>query len=452
MRAIPTSPSVNKMTRRRSGSKSSSTSAADISDNQLKVLNNFFQSNQFVSHNEAEQISKDIRMPIAKIKAWFINMRRKSKRHSLKDSSSEDLDAVAIQEQYPNVKLPTVDVLMDMKTINTLKNSLESIEIVIDDEDELHKKDDAVFDEKDVSELDTSTLLGINTTLKDLMQNNQDMFVDGDTPLIKECTTKNQYLEILLQKIEYLEDTIKDKEGKVYFAEKALLETKEKLKSTEIVLNTVQESIPKVVSDHKQALSEKDAEIFRWKAQAEDVIKVSKDNEEMEQKINELNAAIEKRNFEQDKNLNEEAEKLKERIAQLQSELKNKDDDLDKMKSRLLQKEQNEPEKDVKEEAEKKFKVHIIQLQNELKCKDDDLKIMRFKVRQAEQNENMRIEQEETSKKLSLEVENLRQSVEIETQKRTDLELDVFSKSVEIKSMAQTISTLNEKLQNLKKD
>ena len=151
---------VFKMTRRRSGSKPSSTSAADISDNQLRVLNNFFQSNQFVSHNEAEQISKDIRMPIAKIKAWFINMRRKSKRHSLKDSSSEDLD-VTIQEQYPNVKLPTVDVLMDMKTINALKNSLESIEIVIDDEDELHKKDEAVFDEKDVSELDTSTLLGI---------------------------------------------------------------------------------------------------------------------------------------------------------------------------------------------------------------------------------------------------------------------------------------------------
>ena len=442
---------VFKMTRRRSGSKPSSTSAADISDNQLRVLNNFFLSNQFVSHNEAEQISKDIRMPIAKIKAWFINMRRKSKRHSLKDSSSEDLD-VTIQEQYPNVKLPTVDVLMDMKTINALKNSLELIEIVIDDEDEVKIKDDAIFDEKDISELDTSTLLGINTTLKDLMQNNQDMFVDGDTPLIKECTTKNEYLEILLQKIEYLEDTIKDKEGKVYFAEKELLETKEKLKSTEIVLNTVQESIPKVVSDHKQALSEKDAEIFRWKAQAEDVIKVSKDNEEMEQKINELNAAIEKRNFEQDKNLNEEAEKLKGRIAQLQSDLKNKDDDLDKMKSKLLQKEQNEPEKDVKEEAEKKFKVHIAQLQNELKCKDDDLKIMRFKVRQAEQNENMRIELEETSKKLSLEVKKLRQSLEIETQKRTDLELDVFSKSVEIKSMAQTISTLNEKLQNLKKD
>ena len=33
-----------------------------------------------------------------------------------------------------------------------------------------------------------------------------------------------------------------------------------------------------------------------------------------------------------------------------------------------------------------------------------------------------------------------------------DLELGVFSKSVEIKSMAQTISTLNEKLQKLKRE
>ena len=448
------------MAKKKSLSKSSSTSVSDISDNQLKVLNSSFQSNQFVSHNEAEKISKDIRMPIAKIKAWFINMRRKAKRHSLKDLSSDDIDGVTLQEQYPNVKLPSVDVLMDLKTINAMKNSLESIEIVIDDEDEGQKKDDTPFDEKDVSELDTPTLLGINTTLKDLMQNNQEMFVDDDTPLIKECTTKNQYVEILLQKIEYLEDAIKEKEGKVYFAEKELLETQDKLKSTEIVLNTVQESIPKVVSDHKKALLEKDAEMLKWKAQAEDVIKASKDNEEnlrdknnhLEQEINKLKAKMETRNLDQEKDPNEESEKLKVQMNQLQSELKNKDDDLGVMRSKLLQAEQNDRERDLKEEAEKKFKVHITQLQNELKQKDDDFKIMRFKVRQAEQNEKMRIELEETGKKLGIEVEKLRQSVEIETQKRADLELDVFSKSVEIKSMAQTISTLNEKLQNLKKD
>merc|ERR1712150_414877 len=104
------------------------------------------------------------------------------------------------------------------------------------------------------------------------------------------------------------------------------------------------------------------------------------------------------------------------------------------------------------EEAEKKFKVHITQLQNELKNKDDDFKIMRFKVRQAEQNEAMRIESEGANKKLSLEVVKLKQTAEIESQKRADLELDVFSKSVEIKSMAQTISTLNEKLQKLKRE
>ena len=453
-------PSVSSMAKRRSLSKSSVTSASDISDNQLKVLNNSFQSNQFVSHNEAEQISKDIRMPIAKIKAWFINMRRKAKRHSLKDLSSDDIDGVTLQEQYPNVKLPSVDVLMDLKTINAMKNSLESIEIVIDDEDEAQIKDDAPFDEKDVSDLDTPTLLGINTTLKDLMQNNQEMFVDDDTPLIKECTTKNQYVEILLQKIEYLEDAIKEKEGKVYFAEKELHETQDKLNRTEIVLNTVQESIPKVVSDHKKALLEKDAEILKWKAQAEEVTKASKNNEEnlrdnntrLEEEINELKDNIKKRNLDQEKDPNEESEKLKVQINQLQSELKNKDDDLEVMRSKLLHTEKDEPERDIKEEAEKKFKVHITQLQNELKQKDDDFKIMRFKVRQAEQNEKMRIELEETGKKLGIEVEKLRQSVEIETQKRADLELDVFSKSVEIKSMAQTISTLNEKLQNLKKD
>ena len=427
-------------------------------------------------------MSKDLRMPIKKIKAWFINMRRKAKRHSLKDSSSDALD-VTLQEQYPNIKLPSVCVLMDMKSINAMKNSLESPEIVIDDEDEIPEKSGASFDEKDISKLDTSALLGINLTLKDVMQNNQDLFVDDGTPLIKECTTTNQYIETLLQKIECLEDTIKEKEGKVYFAEKELKENQAKLKSTEIVLNTVQESIPKVVRDHRKALLEKDAEILRWKSHAENESKASMVTGENE------------------KDFHEEAEKkFKVHISQLENELKQKDHDLNIMRSKvesdhektLLEKdaeilrwkshaendmkalkvkdENNKqmeqeildlksklemvnhgPKKDPNEEAEKKFKVHITQLQNELKNKEDDYKIMRFKVKQAEQNEKMRLESEGTSNKLSLEVAKLRQTVEAESQKRADLELDVFSKSVEIKSMAQTISTLNEKLQQLKK-
>ena len=428
-------------------------------------------------------MSKDLRMPIKKIKAWFINMRRKAKRHSLKDSSSDALD-VTLQEQYPNIKLPSVCVLMDMKSIKAMKNSLESPEIVIDDEDEIPEKSDASFDEKDISKLDTSALLGINLTLKDVMQNNQDLFVDDGTPLIKECTTTNQYIETLLQKIECLEDTIKEKEGKVYFAEKELKENQAKLKSTEIVLNTVQESIPKVVSDHRKALLEKDAEILRWKSHAE-----------KENKASMVTGGNEK-------DFHEEAEKkYKEHISQLKNELKQKDHDLNIMRSKvesdhektLLEKDaeilrwkshaENDmkalkvkdenikqmeqeildlksklemvnhgPKKDPNEEAEKKFKVHITQLQNELKNKEDDYKIMRFKVKQAEQNEKMRLESEGTSNKLSLEVAKLRQTVEAESQKRADLELDVFSKSVEIKSMAQTISTLNEKLQQLKKE
>ena len=429
-------------------------------------------------------MSKDLRMPIKKIKAWFTNMRRKAKRHSLKDSSSDALD-VTLQEQYPNIKLPSVCVLMDMKSINAMKNSLESTEIVIDDEDEIEEKSSTSFDEKELSKLDTSTLLGgINLTLKDVMQSNQDLFVDDGTPLIKECTTTNQYIETLLQKIECLEDTIKEKEGKVYFAEKELKETQAKLKSTEIVLNTVQESIPKVVSDHRKALLEKDAEILRWKSHAEKESKASKVTGGKE------------------KDFHEEAEKkFKVHISQLESELKQKDHELNIMRSKiksdhektLLEKDaeilrwksdaENEmkaskvkdenirqmaqeildlksklemvnhgQKKDPNEEAEKKFKVHITQLQNELKSKEDDYKIMRFKVKQAEQNEKMRLESEGTSNKLGLEVVELRQTVEVESQKRADLELDVFSKSVEIKSMAQTISTLNEKLQQLKKE
>ena len=55
-----------------------------------------------------------------------------------------------------------------------------------------------------------------------------------------------------------------------------------------------------------------------------------------------------------------------------------------------LEKGNHEPQKDPKEEAEKKFKVHITQLQNELKNKNDELEVMKFKVKQAEQNEPLK--------------------------------------------------------------
>ena len=371
------------MSGRRSLSKSPASHPSDLTRNQIRVLENFFQSNQFVSHKEAEKLSKDLRMPVKKIKAWFINMRRKSKRQQLKDTLSEDL-GVTLQEQYPGIKQPSVPVLMDMNSITALKNSLESSEIVIGDEEEddvIEITEDDSYKETDISEEDTSTLLEINMTLKDVMENNQSL--DDGASLMKE----NEYIEALLQKIEHLENIIKEKEGKVFSAEKKLKEVQMELQSNEKVLSTVQESIPKVVSDHKKALLDKDAEILKWKIQAEETLKSSKDK--------------------------------------------------------------TEHQTDRKEEAEKKYEIHITQLKNELKNKDNELKIMRYKVTQAERNEYLRIESEEKYKKSNLELLNLKKSTESQNQKLADLELDVFSKSVEIKSMAQTIATLNEKLKTL---
>ena len=72
-------------------------------------------------------------------------------------------------------------------------------------------------------------------------------------------------MENLLQKIEELEDGLKEREGELYLTKKELAGCKEDLESKERVLKTIQQSIPRVVSDHKKNLELKDSEILEFR-------------------------------------------------------------------------------------------------------------------------------------------------------------------------------------------
>merc|ERR1712129_214258 len=77
----------------------------------------------------------------------------------------------------------------------------------------------------------------------------------------KPCTKEEDLVEELLRRIEELEEDLKDREGDLYYTKKDLESVQATLEGKERVLNTVQESIPKVVSEHKKALQNKDDKI-----------------------------------------------------------------------------------------------------------------------------------------------------------------------------------------------
>ena len=207
-------------TRRRSTSFSPPVKNSSIvSENQLKVLEKHFERGQFVDANSAEKLSKDLKMPVKQIKAWFTKMRRKSKCFKKTATSDKEMYSIHGSDALYAVKQPRVPVLVDMGTLKAIKNSIESCEIVLDgddEEDENIRSINDIDENVDISTLNTSTLLKVNASMAEIAS--QMVIEEDNTPLIKQCTTTNGYIETLLERIEQLEDSIKEKEGEVNYA------------------------------------------------------------------------------------------------------------------------------------------------------------------------------------------------------------------------------------------
>ena len=415
-------------TRRRSTSfsppvKNSST----VSENQLKVLEKHFERGQFVDANSAEKLSRDLKMPVKQIKAWFTKMRRKSKCFKKTATSDKEMYSIHGSDALYAVKQPRVPVLVDMGTLKAIKNSIESCEIVLDgddEEDENIRSINDIDENVDISTLNTSTLLKVNASMAEIAS--QMVIEEDNTPLIKQCTTTNGYIETLLERIEQLEDSIKEKEGEVYFMKKDMDKVQETLDSKEAVLNTIQKSIPKVVSDHKKALQDKDAEILKWKSRS-DEMKIALDKIQEKDQIN-LDG-IEDRA--------KEVEHLVSTIAEKEQLI----EDLRGCNAKQQTDDQQPSSSDLTALREK-----VSALETDVSLKDDELHLLKFKLRQHENGWRVTRDLEEKLESSKQQVTVLQQKNDESSRKIADLELDVFSKSAEIKSLSDIVTRLNTKL------
>ena len=223
----------------------SSTREVSFKDSQVTVLSRAFGLKQHLSPSEVEKLARQTKLSQKQVRTWFANKRSRWK----------------LGKSTAFSKIAKVAVLMDMNTINALKESIlmhsNADNVVGDDSNE---SDESMSLSEKTSVLDRQRVSLKQT--KFLMMEKENPNGETETPLIKQCTSTNKYLENLLQKIEELEDCLKEREGELYFTKKELAGCKEDLESKERVLKTIQQSIPRVVSDHKKNLELKDTEIL----------------------------------------------------------------------------------------------------------------------------------------------------------------------------------------------
>jgi len=382
---------------------------------QQDLLHRRFKTQQYIDHREATNISKEINMPVKMVKAWFHNMRRKVKRNSLNKKNSND------SNQY-DIKQPKVSVLMDMNYLNSLKNSLESGEIVINDtdDDKLNREDLEEEDEViDKPSLDSSHKLFDENTEADIAKllSYTASLEEDKTPLIKQCTTTNGYISTLLEKIEELEDGIKDKEGEVYFMKKDLDQAKEELDNKERVLNTIQQSIPKVVRDHKDAIASKDAEIINWKFKYEELSKEMVDRDSKRQKLND--------------NIETDSKKADSKT------IINEDTNIS------IGCQTNDAPEAPNQEKE------LIILTEKNQELVDEIKLLKFKLKQYTLLEIQKIDLQEKLDTKQMMCLNMTAKNEEAHEKISELEFELNVKTVEIKSMGETIKRLNSRIEEM---
>ena len=226
-------------------------------DSQLSILNRTFGLKQHLSTTEVENLAREIRLSQKQVRTWFANKRKRCKGGIGKSTAFS--------------KIAKVAVLMDMDTINAMKESI----LMHSNKDKSscdYSDDDASDDSMSLSEktsvLERREMVNVNVKQARFWMMEKDKSngeKETPAPLMKQCTSTNKYLENFLQRIEDLEEGLKEREGQLYFTKKELASCKENLENKERVLQTIQQSIPRVVSDHKKNLEMKDTEILEMK-------------------------------------------------------------------------------------------------------------------------------------------------------------------------------------------
>ena len=185
----------------------SSSTSTQFSEAQIFILKEKFQINQYIRNKEAEKLSKDLKMSVKQIQVWFSNMRRKVRNNSKKPDFKVDE-----KDRQFEIKQPNVPVLRNLNSLKALKDSFDSGEIVLDDDDGNEATEEDVSmeeevinnDHLDISTLETSSLIKFDFVITDVLKAKA-AIPEDTTPLITKCTTTNEYIEQLLKNIEDLE-------------------------------------------------------------------------------------------------------------------------------------------------------------------------------------------------------------------------------------------------------
>jgi len=381
---------------------SSKTKASGFKDTQLTLLNQKFRSKQKLSPSEVKLVARDTKLSEKQVRTWFTNKRRNCSQKKIQNSSVFS-------------KVPKVSVLMDMNTIKALQRSLAGTENILKEEE------NESFESTSLSEKIPS-LDQEDKAVKEIQ--NVGIFQQ------KKCIKTNKYIEKLLQRVEELEEGLKEREGEIYFMQKDISRSREDLEAKDRVLRTIQQSIPKVVSDHRKNIEVKDMKIL----ELENRLQLS------ERGNTELRLELE--NIRKTGKCSEDKEEL--------DTLKNKNSEY---QQNLLELERNlaQKEKVLEKNVELEKSIRVLEqekvtLTAEIEKKSRELNLVRYKERQCLQLERTLSETRKMLDECKAENKELQMKESQSAEKISQLEFEKHSQSVELNTLGEVIKRLNDKV------
>lgn len=522
-----------------------------FTDHQVKRLTKEFAKKNILTKQETRALAAEVRLGEEQVRAWFANRRRTKVRSNIsrQEKSEAGVKSHGLKSVEVSALLPMADIMSmsrnesEPEVVDILDDSLESDD---DDISLLEVSKVVEITPKSIQEKVPSTtksnpqkvaqvlsttkpgqekVLKVSTpksskektTIKPstkpskVVANNKgnvkeakkekeapiEKVIKPEPKNSKPCTREEDLVEELLRRIEELEEDLKDKDGDLYYTKKDLESVQATLEGKERVLNTVQESIPKVVSEHKKALQTKDdaiSELELSNSKLREELKVQPKSELTDVEVEKLKEAniklenkkdcievefVDKLKAKEEENdrlklsINElkreivKKEQLQESQVQINGEIKQlkqkNEDDIEKIKQKneeqikqFNQKNENEI-KELKQKNEdeinqlkqtiEKSEKRIGQVLRDIGEKDDEIKILKYKERQAC---DYQTSVEETKRLLE---ENRKDTLALKdyerklTRKISSLEFDLYTKTAESGTQALIISRLNEKIQ-----
>jgi len=479
-----------------------------FNESQKRRLIKEFNKNRSLRNEEIKSIATSIQMSDVLVKQWFFNKRKKKVRDRISKIDKSEKDA-----KIHKCKSIEVLALMSIEDINNkydMKPSVVQSKTFVDEE-VIDILDDSHESDKDLSlvEISNSNVMKTKDQKNDpeLIEKNQPSAIksssldvnktsmtheDGNVAvnlflgkekeknLSKTCTRKQDIVEELLKKIEELEEELKEKEGDLYYTKKDYDSLQATLEGKERVLRTVQDSIPRVVSDHKKALETKDNEIYSLKSKVarneNDLDARNKEISELKKTIFTLDSEIRSKsqinksddhktskleemheievsrlkNELMQRSSTEESNRLRESNASLQENLDGRISEIEslKLEKESLVKKHKEEINNLNE----KLKSELLMKVDEIAKRDDEIKLLNYKLRVCsdykDKYEDASLKLEE-SRKETLELRDYERKLKRRVENN---ELELYSKDAENQTQNLIIKKLNEKIQMLQKD